>query len=112
MQNNNYGKNVSIMEDLPVDLLKKAMLPASHIFLAHSPVCCSRFRDLHDKMTSHVGAVSGRMDWVERGGVFDERTCRTAAAGGQLRLLQRLRGRGCPWDSGTCTAAAGGGHLG
>jgi len=63
------------------------------------------------KMTSMVGAGCGRTDWVERGGVFDKNTCRTAAKCGQLRVLKWLRGRDCPWDSGTCSGAAMGGHL-
>jgi len=61
--------------------------------------------------TSMIGAGCGRTDWVERGGVFDKKTCRAAAAGGQLRVLQWLRGRGCPWNSETCSAAARNGHL-
>jgi len=75
-------------------------------------------RDLHTwehstpkEATSMIGAGSGRTDWVKRGGVFDEDTCRAAATGGQLRVLKYLRGRGCPWDSGTCEGAARNGKL-
>ena len=60
---------------------------------------------------SMIGAGCGRTDWVERGGVFDESTCRAAAVGGQLRVLRWLRGRDCPWDSWTCRGAVEGGHL-
>mmetsp|Transcript_18564 Transcript_18564/g.36984 ORF Transcript_18564/g.36984 Transcript_18564/m.36984 type:complete len:233 (-) Transcript_18564:40-738(-) len=61
--------------------------------------------------TSRIGAGSGRRDWVERGGLFDGTTCMAAAAGGQLRVLRWLRGRGCPWDWRTCSQAAKGGHF-
>jgi len=33
-----------------------------------------------------------------------------AAAGGQLKALQWLRARGCPWDASCCTAAAKNGN--
>merc|ERR1719469_209761 len=61
--------------------------------------------------TSMIGAGCGRKDWVERGGVFNGLTCRAAAKGGQLRVLQWLRGWDCPWDSSTCGGAASNGHL-
>ena len=51
------------------------------------------------------------MEWVERGDVFDERTCEAAAKGGQLCVLTGLRERGCPWDKRTCIGAAECGHL-
>ena len=40
-------------------------------------------------------------------------SCRAAAGGGQLEVLQRLRSQDppCPWDEDTCSAAAKGGHL-
>jgi len=60
---------------------------------------------------SMIGAGCGRMDWMERGGVFDDRTCSAAAKGGQLRILKWLRGRNCPWNSWTCKGAARNGHL-
>mmetsp|Transcript_29280 Transcript_29280/g.58142 ORF Transcript_29280/g.58142 Transcript_29280/m.58142 type:complete len:155 (-) Transcript_29280:38-502(-) len=63
------------------------------------------------RMTSRIGAGCGRIDWVERGNVLDEQTCCAAAKGGQLRVLQWLRGRDCPWDSETCRLAAERGHL-
>eukprot|EP00588_Corethron_pennatum_P032747 CAMPEP_0194349390 /NCGR_PEP_ID=MMETSP0171-20130528/107064_1 /TAXON_ID=218684 /ORGANISM="Corethron pennatum, Strain L29A3" /LENGTH=266 /DNA_ID=CAMNT_0039116835 /DNA_START=101 /DNA_END=897 /DNA_ORIENTATION=- len=61
--------------------------------------------------TSMIGAGCGRTDWVERGGVFNENTCYAAATGGQLRVLQWLRARNCPWDSWTTRRAARNGHL-
>jgi len=61
--------------------------------------------------TSLIGAGCGRIDWVERGGLFDEDTCSVAAREGQLRILQWLRARECPWDKRTCRAAARNGHL-
>eukprot|EP00588_Corethron_pennatum_P036106 CAMPEP_0194349842 /NCGR_PEP_ID=MMETSP0171-20130528/107317_1 /TAXON_ID=218684 /ORGANISM="Corethron pennatum, Strain L29A3" /LENGTH=240 /DNA_ID=CAMNT_0039117341 /DNA_START=90 /DNA_END=809 /DNA_ORIENTATION=+ len=61
--------------------------------------------------TSVIGAGCGRTDWVERGGVFDVDTCRSAAAGGQLHVLKWLRECDCPWDSLTCMGAAMNGHL-
>jgi len=60
---------------------------------------------------SMIGAGCGRTDWVERGGVFDERMCFAAATGGQLRVLKWLRGQNCSWDSMTCSGAAMNGHL-
>ena len=38
-------------------------------------------------------------------------TCCDSAAGGHLKVLQWVRGQGCPWDSITCCNAAAGGHL-
>ena len=38
-------------------------------------------------------------------------TCCNSAAGGHLKVLQWVRGQGCPWDSITCCNAAAGGHL-
>lgn len=63
------------------------------------------------QLTSYIGAGCGRIDWVERGGVFNMITCSSAAEGGQLGLLKWLRGRGCSWDLDTCWGAAEGGHL-
>ena len=34
-----------------------------------------------------------------------------AAKGGQLKELQWLRAKGCPWDAEACMNAANGGHL-
>jgi hypothetical protein len=42
---------------------------------------------------------------------WDERTCRCAAAGGHLRVLEWARENGCSWDEDTCAFAAEGGHL-
>lgn len=67
--------------------------------------------DSPSSRTSRIGAGAGRMEWLERGGVFDARTCAAAAAGGQLRVLEWLRARGCPWDIETCSGAASGGQL-
>eukprot|EP00588_Corethron_pennatum_P034017 CAMPEP_0194346626 /NCGR_PEP_ID=MMETSP0171-20130528/105531_1 /TAXON_ID=218684 /ORGANISM="Corethron pennatum, Strain L29A3" /LENGTH=398 /DNA_ID=CAMNT_0039113773 /DNA_START=106 /DNA_END=1299 /DNA_ORIENTATION=- len=64
-----------------------------------------------DLVISYIGARCGRIDWLVRGGVFDERMCRAAAAGGKLHVLKYLRGRGCPWDSKTCWGAAMNGNL-
>jgi len=61
--------------------------------------------------TSLIGAGCGRTDWVERGGVFDARTCLAAAKCGQLDVLRWLRLRDCPWDKRTCAGAARQGHL-
>jgi len=72
--------------------------------------CVSR-----DQRLSRTGARCGRIDWVERGGVFDEKTCRAAALGGQLRVLQWLRAPDRQsWDDrngSLCTWASEGGHL-
>jgi hypothetical protein len=38
-------------------------------------------------------------------------TCKLAAAGGHLEVLQWARENGCPWDTATCASAAEGGHL-
>ena len=38
-------------------------------------------------------------------------TCRTAAGGGHLEVLQWARTNGCDWDSSTCSNAAAGGYL-
>jgi len=61
--------------------------------------------------TSMIGAGCGRKDWVKRGGIFNEMTCRAAAMGGHLRVLQWLCRRGCPWNERTCLGAASNGHL-
>ena len=43
------------------------------------------------------------MRWsAENGCWLDADTCASAAQGGQLQVLQWLRGYGCPWDTGTC----------
>jgi hypothetical protein len=42
---------------------------------------------------------------------WDEGTCRGAAWGGHLAVLQWLRANGCPWDEAACGAAARRGHL-
>jgi len=68
-----------------------------------------RYEDRNSEI-SCVGAGSGKTDWVERG-VINEITCVYAAAGGQLRVLKYLRGRGCPWNKRTCMTAAWYGHL-
>ena len=43
--------------------------------------------------------------------LWDEETCRCAAHGGHLEVLQWLRAKGCPWGSDTCSWAAQRGHL-
>jgi len=60
---------------------------------------------------SIIGAGSGRLDWVERGGVYNEHTREAAAKGGQLRILKWLHEQDCPLDTSTCWGAANGGHL-
>ncbi len=42
---------------------------------------------------------------------WDADTCTSAAEGGHLERLQRLRANGCPWNKWTCAYAAQGGHL-
>ena len=44
---------------------------------------------------------------------WDENTCYSAAAGGQLSVLRWLRSQDppCPWDVDTCAGAANNGHL-
>jgi len=69
------------------------------------------FHNSQNRETSMIGARCGRTDWVERGGVFNESTCRAAALGGQLRILKWLRDRYCSWDLQTCEGAASNGHL-
>mmetsp|Transcript_10481 Transcript_10481/g.20934 ORF Transcript_10481/g.20934 Transcript_10481/m.20934 type:complete len:491 (+) Transcript_10481:160-1632(+) len=63
--------------------------------------------------TSRVGAGAGRRDWVERGGVFDETTCRAAVQCGRIDTLKWLvEEKKCPWDKEyVCTVAARGGHV-
>jgi hypothetical protein len=39
---------------------------------------------------------------------WDERTCRSAAAGGHLDVLRWAREHHCPWDDRTCEYAARG----
>jgi len=70
-----------------------------------------QFYGSHEQRTSYIGAGCGRIEWVERGGVFDRMTCIVAAAGGQLGVLKWLRERGCPWDQNTCHQTASKGHL-
>jgi hypothetical protein len=41
----------------------------------------------------------------------EEDTCRLAAKGGHLEVLQWAREHGCHWDAWTCSKAARGGHL-
>jgi len=133
--------SVLITDVLPGEILKATfeMLPASHLFIA--PVCrhfhdlygaaietnktfkysvvTEAALELYlndmdydrERLTSMIGAGCGRTDWVERGGSLEEDTCSAAAKGGQLRLLQWLRGRDCPWNSDTCKGAALHGHL-
>jgi len=81
-------------------------------------------------MMSYMGARTGRIDWVKRGGMANRFTCITAAAGGHLPLLKWLGEVGCPctcaatklegecpWhhidgvSESLCTAAALGGHI-
>jgi len=66
---------------------------------------------IRENQISYIGAGCGRIDWLERGGVFNRWTCYAAAVGGKLRVLKYLRGRGCPWGSETCRGAARYGHL-
>ena len=43
--------------------------------------------------------------------LWDERTCSSAAYGGQLQMIKWLRAKGCPWDIYTSVSAARGGQL-
>jgi hypothetical protein len=63
-----------------------------------------------------AAAAIGRQDiveWALTHGIFfwGGETCRAAASGGHLQLLQWLHGKGCPWDYRTCEGAAAGGHM-
>jgi len=73
-----------------------------------------KYKTREDEIST-IGAGCGRMDWMERvgvfNGVFDDRTCSAAATGGQLRILKWLHWRNCPWNSWTCWGAAMNGHL-
>jgi hypothetical protein len=42
---------------------------------------------------------------------WDEKTCKKAARGGHLHLLQWARAQGCPWDKQLGWAAAASGRL-
>mmetsp|Transcript_19152 Transcript_19152/g.38107 ORF Transcript_19152/g.38107 Transcript_19152/m.38107 type:complete len:266 (+) Transcript_19152:138-935(+) len=68
-----------------------------------------------DANISLIGAGCGRIEWVERGGVFNGGTCHAAARGGQFRILKWLRVKlGKSWNDlgwDMCCGAAGGGHL-
>jgi len=66
---------------------------------------------LNEKV-SIIGARCGRIDWMERGGVFGVFTCSAAARGGQLHALKWLQNQeGFNWNSEMCYSAAEGGHL-
>ena len=61
-----------------------------------------------------AAAQYGHMELVkylcgEGGFAMDERVMVHAAIGGNLELVQWLRGEGCPWDDLTCSQAV---HLG
>jgi len=82
-------------------------VPALNIYLHEA-----KFHRSREDEISHIGAGSGRIEWVEQGSAFDEESCRAAARGGQLIVLKWLRARGCRWNWKTCEAAAKSGHLG
>ena len=62
-----------------------------------------------------VAAAGGHLavlQWLrEQGCRLDVYICEAAAENGHLAVLEWARQRGCPWDSSTCAAAARGGHL-
>lgn len=52
------------------------------------------------------------LQWARQIGCsWDEGTCRTAALHGHLSVLEWARGNGCPWNGRTCINAAWAGHL-
>eukprot|EP00588_Corethron_pennatum_P024192 CAMPEP_0194338298 /NCGR_PEP_ID=MMETSP0171-20130528/79141_1 /TAXON_ID=218684 /ORGANISM="Corethron pennatum, Strain L29A3" /LENGTH=205 /DNA_ID=CAMNT_0039102379 /DNA_START=68 /DNA_END=685 /DNA_ORIENTATION=+ len=61
--------------------------------------------------TSYIGAGAGRIDWVERGGLWNRQTFRVATKRGRIRVLKWLVGRGCDWDAMACCDAAGSGCV-
>ena len=65
---------------------------------------------------AHAAARYGHRELVrwlcgEGGFAMDERVMRFAALGGNLELVQFLRGEGCPWDWQTCLWAVDKGHV-
>ena len=42
---------------------------------------------------------------------LDENVVELAAMGGNLELVQWLRGKGCPWNKHACQLAVAGGHV-
>jgi hypothetical protein len=69
---------------------------------------------LHEDITYYAAQCGseGVLRWLKEHGVtFTAITCRGAAAGAHLHVLQILRDEGCEWDATTCTAAAKRGHL-
>src|SRR5207302_593118 len=52
------------------------------------------------------------LQWLrEKGCPWDASTCSYAAQGGHLEVLQWARDQGCPWDASICAYAANAGHL-
>ena len=53
------------------------------------------------------------VQWLiqERGFAMDRIVMGMAALSGNLKLVQWLRGKDCPWDWVTCDAAIAGGHV-
>ena len=70
----------------------------------------------HGTNLVYAAASQGHLDvvrWLvqEQGFAVDEDVMWMAARSGNLRLVQWLRGEGCPWDSWTCTRAVERGHA-
>lgn len=65
--------------------------------------------------TCRAAAEGGHLhilQWAKKEGCsWDEWTCTGAAARGNLEMLQWVVENGCPWDEATCEAAAAAGHL-
>jgi hypothetical protein len=61
-------------------------------------------------MTSCRNAAYGGhlhiLEWMKENGRWNKSMCTYAAKGGQLETLQWLRSNGCPWDRGECMRAA------
>ena len=60
---------------------------------------------------ARVGLTFELMQDRRTGSHMDADTCKSAAEGGHLEVLQWARANGCEWDSDTCAIAAQGGHL-
>lgn len=63
------------------------------------------------RSTFHGDFAAVQFLWEAGGRALSARWCCAAAAGGQLEMLQYLRGEGCPWDIYTCIASARCGNL-
>ncbi|MFO7871231.1 MAG: DNA gyrase subunit A [Kiritimatiellia bacterium] len=70
---------------------------------------------LWDWKTCEYAAKEGHLDilkWArDNGAPWNENTCRYAAKEGHLDILKWARDNGAPWNEATCASAAKGGHL-